>query len=118
MPRQSTLKTIRQQIAKLEAQAKKLADGEEDKKRKAIAEVGALMRKLGVSLDDLATTPVRAARKAGAGPAKEKKKVSKPVPVKFRNGETGETWSGRGRTPRWLVAAEAAGRTRDEFKVE
>jgi len=117
MPRLSTLKTIRQQIAKLEAQAKKLADGEEDKKRKAILEVGALMRKLGVTLEDLSAAPVRAARKAGPGAAREKKKVSKPVPVKFRNSETGDTWSGRGRTPRWLVSEEANGRTRDEFKV-
>lgn len=118
MPRQSALKTIRQQIAKLEAQAKKLAEGEEDKKRKAIADVTALMRKLGLTIEDLSAAPARTARKSSAGPAKEKKKVSKPVPVKFRNAETGDTWSGRGRTPRWLVAAEAAGRTRDEFKVD
>jgi DNA-binding protein H-NS len=118
VPRQTTLKTIRQQIAKLEAQAKKLADGEFEKKRKAISEVSALMRKLGVSIDDLSAAPIKIARKSAVGPAKEKKKVSKPVPVKFRNNETGDTWSGRGRTPRWLVAAEAAGRVRDEFKVE
>jgi DNA-binding protein H-NS len=118
MPRQSNLKSVRQQIAKLEALAKKLVDGEEDKKRKAVAEVNALMRKLGVTLQDLSATPVRAARKAAATSAREKKKPSKPVPVKFRNSESGDTWSGRGRTPRWLVAAEAAGRSRDEFKVE
>jgi len=118
VPRQTSLKTIRQQIAKLEAQAKRLADGESEKKRKAISEVSALMRKLGVSVEDLSTPAAKAARKPVAGPAKEKKKVSKPVPVKFRNTETGDTWSGRGRTPRWLVAAEAAGRVRDEFKVD
>ncbi len=118
MPRQSNLKSVRQQIAKLEALAKKLVDGEEEKKRKAVAEVNALMRKLGVTVQDLSATPVRAARKAAATSTREKKKPSKPVPVKFRNSETGDTWSGRGRTPRWLVAAEAAGRSRDEFKVE
>ena len=118
MPRQSTLKTIRQQIAKLEAQAKKLADGEDVKKRKAVSDINALMRKLGVTIEDLSAAPVRLARKPGATASKEKKKSSKPVPVKYRNAETNDTWSGRGRTPRWLVAQEAAGRNREEFKVQ
>jgi len=37
--------------------------------------------------------------------------------AKFRNPETGEEWSGRGRTPRWLAALEAEGRSRQEFAV-
>ena len=37
--------------------------------------------------------------------------------AKFRNTETGEEWSGRGRTPRWLAALEAKGRDRKEFAV-
>ena len=35
------------------------------------------------------------------------------VAAKFRNPETGETWSGRGRQPKWLK-----GKNRDEFKVQ
>ena len=38
--------------------------------------------------------------------------------AKFRNPETGEEWSGRGRPPRWLAALEAKGRDRKEFAVE
>jgi DNA-binding protein H-NS len=37
-------------------------------------------------------------------------------PVRFR-GPEGQTWSGRGPTPRWLKALEAAGKPRDEFMV-
>ena len=37
-------------------------------------------------------------------------------PVRFR-GPDGQTWSGRGPTPRWLKALEAAGKTRDQFTV-
>lgn len=29
-----------------------------------------------------------------------------------------ETWSGRGRQPRWLVAALSAGQTLEQFKIE
>ena len=36
---------------------------------------------------------------------------------KFRDPQTGDAWSGRGRTPKWLEAHEKAGRTRAEFAV-
>lgn len=43
-------------------------------------------------------------------------KVRAPVPVKYR-GPDGQTWSGRGRAPNWLVALEAQGRNKGEFLV-
>jgi len=39
-----------------------------------------------------------------------------PVPPKYR-GPMGETWSGRGHSPKWLTALEATGRRRDEFLI-
>lgn len=41
-----------------------------------------------------------------------------PVPPKYRDPDTGQTWSGRGRTPRWLAAAEAQGQNRDDFLIK
>ncbi|RQR60063.1 H-NS histone family protein [Burkholderia sp. Bp9002] len=35
-----------------------------------------------------------------------------PVAPKYRNPATGETWSGRGRTPRWM-----SGRSPDDFLI-
>jgi DNA-binding protein H-NS len=35
----------------------------------------------------------------------------------FRNPDTDETWSGRGKKPRWLIAAVKSGRTKDEFRI-
>ena len=45
--------------------------------------------------------------------AKQKKALERPkprrvVPEKYRHPETGETWTGRGRAPRRLAAAERA----------
>lgn len=37
--------------------------------------------------------------------------------IKFR-GPTGETWSGVGRTPKWLMALEIQGHSRDAFRVD
>jgi DNA-binding protein H-NS len=64
-----------------------------------------------------AAKPGRAAtgrRKAGpaARPAK------RAVAPKYRHPQTGETWSGRGKAPRWLAAEEAAGATRDSFLIK
>lgn len=39
------------------------------------------------------------------------------VEPKYRDPDTGETWSGRGRMARWLAARVAAGHSVDEFLV-
>jgi len=52
----------------------------------------------------------RARRSLGGG--------GKPVEPKYRNPDKpSETWSGRGREPRWLAEKTAAGRRREEFAI-
>jgi len=118
MPRRS-YEAIRKQIEKLEAQARKLEEAAAEKKKQAVAQVVALMKKLGVGTDDLGPTRTRRRRavKGSAKAAPKKRAAKKPVAPKFRNGKTGETWSGRGRTPRWLAALEAQGRSREDYRV-
>lgn len=77
----------------------------------AISDIKQLMQKHGITLADL----------GDAGPARGAKKKSRAtgakVAAKFRNPSTGETWSGRGRTPKWLADAEAKGGKRESFAV-
>jgi len=40
------------------------------------------------------------------------------VAAKYRNPATGESWSGRGRAPRWLAEEMAKGRSKDEFLIK
>jgi DNA-binding protein H-NS len=48
----------------------------------------------------------------------EKRRRAYPrVLPKYRNPQTSETWSGRGKLPRWLVAAMKSGRKMDEFRI-
>ncbi len=47
---------------------------------------------------------------------KQRRKYPQVLP-KYRNPETSETWSGRGKQPRWLVAAIKLGRSMDEFRI-
>ncbi len=92
----------------------------------AIAEIKAKMSAFGITLADLggkawatkgrkpkAAKPAKAAKGAKAKVAKPRK----PVAAKYRNAATNESWSGRGRVPKWLAAELAKGRTRDEFLV-
>lgn len=39
------------------------------------------------------------------------------VAPKYRHPESGDTWTGRGRAPRWLAAAERAGASREQFLI-
>jgi DNA-binding protein H-NS len=94
----------------------------------AIAEIKAKMLTYGITLDDLGgkakaargRKPKLAKAAKSAKPAKDKAKpvkARKPVAVKYRNPETGETWTGRGKAPKWLAAELAKGRNREQFAV-
>jgi DNA-binding protein H-NS len=47
---------------------------------------------------------------------KSRRRYPRVLP-KYRNPQTSETWSGRGKRPRWLVAAMKSGRKMEEFRI-
>lgn len=62
--------------------------------------------------------PVKASNTNGthkAKPTKQAHKKGGKVAIKYRHGEN--TWTGRGRAPRWLAAAEKQGAKRESFLV-
>lgn len=66
---------------------------------------------LNVSLDELIAVgrSSKPARKAN---------TRKPVEVRYRNSaDASQTWTGRGKQPRWLVAAIAAGANKEDFLI-
>ena len=103
--------TIAAQIAKLLAEAKKLG-------RKPLFFIKTVVKQM--NAHDISISEVRLAmgKKSKTGKAKKAATVKprKSVAVKYKDGE-GNTWSSRGRTPRWLVAAEKSGKKRDQFAV-
>lgn len=90
----------------LKAQAEALLQQAEAARRAEIAavvaEIQAKMKEYGITLADL---------KGGA----KKTKSRGAVAAKYRNPATGESWSGRGRAPKWLADELAKGRSRDAF---
>lgn len=92
------LKDLQSQVAKA------IASFEDRKKKEAVAELEDRARQMGFSLSELLGTPV-ARKRASAG-------------AKFANPENpSETWSGRGRKPRWFEQALKAGKTADDMAI-
>jgi DNA-binding protein H-NS len=116
MPKLSAA-ALKARIAELQ---KQLAAAEINK-APAIKKVKALMKKFGLTIDDLKEESVKGRRgrppkTQGASVAKKTKKSRGKVAVKYRD-DKGNTWTGRGKTPRWLVEAEKSGKSRETFKI-
>ena len=90
-------------IARAKARQAELAKERVSKLRDKIQ---ALVKAEGVALDD-----GFGGRGGRGGKARSK------VKPKFRNPATGETWTGRGKRPRWFAAALAAGKKEKDFLI-
>jgi len=113
---------IQKQIQKLQEQAKRLKAGRDAKKIKAVAQVNALMKKLNLSIEDLKVSPVKTGRSKPASGSKTPKPkkagaARPPVPPKYRDELSGQTWTGRGKPPVWLKTLLDQGRTKEEFLI-
>jgi DNA-binding protein H-NS len=108
------LTTIRTQLAKLQKQAEQL-ERAASKRIKAAAKVIARYK---LSASDLteALKLSGGGRASGRTGSRRSPLAGKSVPVKYRD-SSGNIWSGRGRPPLWLVAAEKAGKKRDSFLI-
>jgi DNA-binding protein H-NS len=113
----SNLVDIQIQIEKLQKQAAEIKGREFDK---TVQDIRAQMRAFGITVKDLQTPAGRKGRgKSKVSPIPKTvgaKRKGAAVAAKFR-GPNGETWSGRGLTPRWLSSLLAQGRSKDEFAI-
>lgn len=89
-------KELSAQIAALMQQAE---NARRTERAAAILEIRAQMAQYGITVADLGATGGRGQRQASG----------KVVPAKYRHPMTGQTWSGRGLKPRWLVAEISEG---------
>lgn len=115
----TNLVDIQSQIEKLQKQASQIKAKEFDK---TVREICEKMRAFGITVKDLQSAKVLKG-KVTVDPAKkratvrEKKSVATTVPAKYR-GPEGQTWSGRGLTPRWLKSLVDLGGKKEEFLVK
>lgn len=92
------LKELHSQVAKA------IATFEDRKKKVALAELEEKARALGFTLAELT---------GGSAPRKRA-----PAVAKYANpADKSETWSGRGRKPRWFEAALASGKSPEDLAI-
>lgn len=93
------------ELKELQSSVNKAVNGFEDRKRKeALSQVEEAARALGFTLSELTGTAVPRKRS--------------PAMPKFANpANSSETWSGRGRKPRWFVAALKAGKKPENMAI-
>jgi DNA-binding protein H-NS len=114
----SKLIDLQSQIASLQKQADEIRTKEF---QATVVEIRQKMQAFGITIKDLQSTKSKLGRKAkvtGATPAKSAK-IKKPtlaVAAKYK-GPNGETWSGRGLTPKWLASLVAAGGTKEQYLI-
>ena len=122
---------IRKQMAKLEREAARL---KKTAVREVVNQIKALMNHYGVSLEDIqaslvtteqtgtaarkrAASPTRAAKRTGATGTKKRTTRAKPQP-KYRSAtDPSLTWTGRGRTPRWVKEWVDSGKPIEELLI-
>ena len=104
----SQIKRHDEQIAQLRMQAEQLRNQE---RSGVIEEIRKKIAEYGITASDLKLTGRAPGRGGGAVAAAR-------GAAKYR-GPTGETWSGgRGRKPRWVTEALAAGKSLSDFEIK
>jgi DNA-binding protein H-NS len=117
----SSLIDIQSQIGKLQKQADEIKAKEF---HSTVQDILSKMQAFGITVKDLQTGKPAKKGKVSRGnklvskvkPDRASKKAGVPVAAKYR-GPQGETWSGRGLTPKWLSALIAQGQTKESFAI-
>lgn len=93
------------ELKELQAQVSRaIASFEERRKREAVAELEETAKRLGFNLSEL--TVAAGTRKRGSAPPK----YANPA-------DPTQTWTGRGRKPKWMEAALKAGKSPDDLLI-
>ena len=98
----SSYKELLSQIEVLKQQA--------ESQRKAeianvVADIRAKMQEYGISVSDLGSS------------GRDSRSKGMTVAAKYRHPRTGETWTGRGKMPKWLQAEVNTGKRKEDFLI-
>ena len=96
-------------LSQRDALERKIQTEQSSKRQAAISEIRRLMAESGLSISDL-----------GASVAPKSRSSTEPVKKvapKYRDPNTGQTWTGRGLKPKWMSAAIAAGKSTLDFAI-
>jgi len=122
MPSSKSYQSLIAQITRLQHEAAILRERE---KKPLLVAIAQAIHHYEITLPELrsavsSSAPRGRAKSMHLGNAKDATHplTGRKVPAKFKNPKTGETWSGRGSTPKWLSEAEAGGAKRESFLIK
>ena len=95
------MQSYKELVKQREALDQQISQARQQEMTGAVSQVRALIAEFGLTAQDV--FPAGRARSSTSG--------SKVAP-KYRNPETGQTWTGRGKPPRWIQGQE-----RDQFVI-
>ena len=109
---------LQQQITQAEAKVselhKQLAEQNKEQRGQAILAAKELIAKNQLTALELGFSGKKSlSAKISAAEGKRTK-----VAPKYANPSDGKTWTGRGKTPAWMVACLAAGQAKDDFLIQ
>ncbi|GAA0222330.1 H-NS histone family protein [Castellaniella daejeonensis] len=106
---------LEKEMAKLQ---KKIQTLQAKERKPKVAEIVRAMREYDISPEEIAAAFNRkTAGRAPSAPRKAAATTKRVIAPKYRHPETQATWTGRGKAPRWITDAEAAGTSRDAFLI-
>lgn len=104
----------RDALARQQAEiTKAIADAQRIVRQEVIQQINNLMAAHNLTAADLNESMRKTRGALADAPAPSRSKVA----AKFRDPDSGQTWSGRGLMPKWLRAALDAGRAKESFAV-
>lgn len=107
-----SLPQILKQIEDLQRQAERARKVEIEG---VVGRIKEAIQTYGLTASDLGLGRKARTRKSPAAAPKRARKASTGGTAKFRDAESGRTWSGRGRRPQWFVNAIASGKKPEEL---
>lgn len=105
---------IQKEITRLQKQAEAL---QKKQRSPVITSIIRSMREYSITPEEI-TAAYNKRKPARAGVGRAASAVKRTVPPKYKHPETGATWTGRGKAPRWVTEAEAAGKSREQFLIK
>lgn len=89
----ASYKDLQSQIEKLQKQAEQAREKEV---QSVVSQIRTMMSEYGIQPSDLGIS------------SRRRRKSATPTAPKFQNPQTGETWTGRGRAPKWIEGKDRA----------
>lgn len=88
---------------------REIKNRQQDEVKKAREQILSIAQSVGLPLEQLVANSTK----------KSKAEKGSTVRAQYRNpADSEQTWTGRGRQPRWVVEALSQGKTLDEFRIQ